>query len=294
MARALLLRGPGAGMTGFHDLRAAGACERYQALTGFPGPGRGGSRAQAPRALDRAARRGAHVRCSATGARARPRTTSGRTVANARSRTRRPPARREILLTSAQPGARRTTVATRSRLAGRIADRHLAALAGRPLALAPEASRLVSRCRRPGAYPRHPLSALEGAARGAPCERAQDLAQRLAARAGPASGFLRPAARPAAWARPAARPACRDGLRHEGHSAERSWKREKPCTQRNRVFARSWPVRCGLLVLMTPPISSRSYARACRPAEAARARCAYRVPEHSLVLSSVPRGARMS
>lgn len=42
------------GIERLHDLRSAYACERYQQLTGHPAPVLGG---QAPRPLDRAARR---------------------------------------------------------------------------------------------------------------------------------------------------------------------------------------------------------------------------------------------
>ncbi len=43
------------GIPGYHDARAAYACERYQQLTGHPAPAAAGSR-EAPRALDQAAR----------------------------------------------------------------------------------------------------------------------------------------------------------------------------------------------------------------------------------------------
>ena len=44
-----------AGIKGFHDMRAAYACECYQALTGFPAPVATGTR-QADKTLDTQAR----------------------------------------------------------------------------------------------------------------------------------------------------------------------------------------------------------------------------------------------
>ena len=42
-------------INGFHDMRAAYACERYQAITGYPAPVITGKR-QADKALDKKAR----------------------------------------------------------------------------------------------------------------------------------------------------------------------------------------------------------------------------------------------
>ena len=42
-------------INGFHDMRAAYACERYQAITGYPAPVIAGKR-QADKALDKKAR----------------------------------------------------------------------------------------------------------------------------------------------------------------------------------------------------------------------------------------------